>query len=269
MQKNKLVVIADYPDSLAHDKDETLQDRATSLAIRLQLDSISFPDPWQQDYEFALLVSTQGLSLKMGGHLAPGPVTVDFCSPAISYRVKDAVGRQAIARAVGVKPGIELKVLDATAGLGKDSFLLACLGCRVTMYERDPIIHTLLEDGIRRGGESEDNQIRAAVRRMDLRLEDFNGLEEAGQNFDIVNLDPMFPKRSKSARVKKDMFVLQTFLSGGIKSSDEQSLLTGALALARKRVVVKRPRLAKYLADLKPSHSLSGSSSRYDVYITG
>lgn len=46
--------------------------------------------------------------------------------------------------------GHRLTVLDATAGMGEDSFLLAAAGFDVTLYERDHTIYQLLADTIRR-----------------------------------------------------------------------------------------------------------------------
>ena len=41
-------------------------------------------------------------------------------------------------------------MLDATAGLGRDAFVLASLGCQVTLIERVPAVAALLENGIER-----------------------------------------------------------------------------------------------------------------------
>ena len=41
-------------------------------------------------------------------------------------------------------------VLDATAGFGEDSFLLAAAGFEVILYEYDPVIAALLEDSLQR-----------------------------------------------------------------------------------------------------------------------
>ena len=66
---------------------------------------------------------------------------------------------QMIAKAVGIKGGIKPQILDATAGLGKDAFVLATLGCEMTLLERSPIIHQLLQDGIERASESDVSDI--------------------------------------------------------------------------------------------------------------
>lgn len=265
MDDTKAIIIENCPEPLSQLKQRELRTRAEYLSSHLQLPVIK---TGSENYEFALLVSSQGLSLKMSGRLAPGPVVVDFSSPTFSYRVKDAVNGQAIAKAIGFKRGISLTVLDATAGFGKDAFLLASLGCQVILVERDAIVHALLEDGIRRASLGEDTDIQSIVSRMSLIFGDFKHTPKSDKGIDVVYLDPMFPKRHKTARVKKDMYVLQRLLSSQPKVPDEDSLLFPALDLAGKRVVVKRPKHSACLAGKHPTFVLRGRSSRYDVYIT-
>jgi 16S rRNA (guanine1516-N2)-methyltransferase len=75
----------------------------------------------------------------------------------------------------------------------------------------------------------------------------------------------MFPERRKSARVKKELQMLQMLVTN---IPSEEKLMTAALETAGKRVVVKRPRRATFFANQPPSYSLSGKTIRFDVYIT-
>ncbi len=168
-----------------------------------------------------------------------------------------------IAKAVGIQPGVRPTVVDATAGLGRDAFVLATLGCNVTMIERQPLIAVLLEDGFARA--REDAVIALIVARMSLRVGDAIRIlrtwnDEAPQ---VIYLDPMFPHRDKSALVKKEMRLFRP-LVGDDQDADE--LLEAALALASHRVVVKRPRKAPAIAGGKVSFSLEGNAGRFDVY---
>src|SRR5690606_23122611 len=98
---------------------------------------------------------------------APGPVFADFVEGALAYRRLHGGGRgQPVARAVGLKPGIYPKVLDATAGLGRDAFVLAALGCEVVMLERSPIIAALLDDALARA--ALESEVAPIVARMTL-----------------------------------------------------------------------------------------------------
>jgi 16S rRNA (guanine1516-N2)-methyltransferase len=153
--------------------------------------------------------------------------------------------------------------LDATAGLGKDAFLIASLGCEVSLLERSAVVHALLADGLARTGYYGE-EIGAILGRMKLHFGDLLEFVADSQQFDVVYLDPMFPERRKSAKVKKDMAALQQLLG---HQADGAELLDCAKLLAKKRVVVKRAKLSPHLGSGKPDIEFKGSSSRYDVYI--
>lgn len=220
--------------------------------------------PQTGDAEFALQVSVDGLQLQDLGAAAPGPVRVDFIEGALAHRRQFGGGSgQMIAKAVGVQTGVRPTVLDATAGLGRDAFVLACLGCKVQMIERNPIVAALLSDGLRRARLSAD--VAGIVQHMPLLIGDAIALmsewsDEAPQ---VVHLDPMFPSRDKSALVKKEMRLFKPLVGA---DDDAPELLAAALALATHRVVVKRPRKAPAIAGTQPTYSLDGKSSRYDIY---
>ena len=206
------------------------------------------------DYRFELRFPTEKLS----------PVSVDFENQRLLYRQKFGGGRQQpIARALGLKKGISPIVVDATAGLGRDAFILATLGCQVHMVERNPIIHTLLEDGLRRLTLSEKNTCtgKLLLSHSDSR----EWLLNATQAIDIVYLDPMYPHRSKSALVKKEMRILRKLVGDDL---DVASLLEAALRVAQQRVVVKRPKTAPPIESIAPNHCIESKNTRFDVYLT-
>ena len=213
---------------------------------------------------FAVQVGEAGLQVQQLGPQAPGPVRVDFVEGAAAHRrVFGGGSGQMIAKAVGITQGVRPRVLDATAGLGKDAFVLAGLGCQMQLIERQPLVAALLEDGLARA--AADAEVGPIVARMQLlpgnsieRMRDWQG--EPPQ---VIYLDPMFPHRDKSALVKKEMRVFRPLVGDDL---DAPALLEAALALASHRVVVKRPRKAPIIDGPKPSHSLEGKSSRYDIY---
>ena len=216
------------------------------------------------DAEFALQVSAQGVQLQQLGPDAPGPVRVDFVEGGAAHRRLYGGGSgQMIAKAVGIQQGVRPRVLDATAGLGKDAFVLASLGCEMSLVERQPLIAALLEDGLARG--LNDPHVAPIVSRMHLLKG--NSIEVMrhweGEPPQVIYLDPMFPHREKTALVKKEMRVFRPLVGD---DNDAPALLEAALALATHRVVVKRPRKAPCIAGPKPSHGLEGKSSRYDIY---
>lgn len=213
---------------------------------------------------FAVQVGGDGLQIQQLGPQAPGPVRVDFVEGQAAHRRLFGGGNgQMIAKAVGIAQGIRPQVLDATAGLGKDAFVLASLGCQMTLIERQPLIAALLEDGLSRG--RLHAEVAPIVERM--HLLPGNAIEHMrnwqGEPPQVIYLDPMFPHRDKSALVKKEMRVFRPLVGD---DQDAPALLAAALALASHRVVVKRPRKAPVIEGAKPSHSIEGKSSRYDIY---
>lgn len=219
-----------------------------------------------ETFELLIRVCGSRLELVVNRPDAPGALTVDFDSPALQFRSRQALYSQSLVRAAGARPGAAPAVLDATAGLGKDAFLLASAGCRLDLLEADPVIHALLQNGMTRGAVSSRGDVRSALSRMTLSLCSLSAFSNAGRCYDVVYLDPMFPARSKSARVKKDMWILQQFFHDTPVIADEDALLSDALSLARGRVVVKRPARAAELAGRQPTFQLVGRNSRYDVY---
>ena len=163
-------------------------------------------------------------------------------------------------------------MLDVTAGLGRDAFVLASLGCKLTLLERNPIVYKLLEDGLQRAQTAADSdpQLDAIVSRMQLLQEDclqyLDALSKEALDAnkpDIIYIDPMFPVRKKSAKVKKDMQALHKIVG---TDEDSGQIIDKALSKARYRVVIKRPAHAGFLADTKPTYSLNGKSTRFDIF---
>lgn len=193
------------------------------------------------------------------------PLLIDFTGGAFRYRTLHG-GAQMILKALGIKKSYRPTVIDVTGGMGRDSFLIASSGCRVSLYERNPVVAALLQDGLARAAAHPDTGETA--KRIQLVFGDaVTALEEmarAGERTDIVYLDPMFPKRSKAAKVKKDLQTLQ-FLVG--QNDDTEELFQRAMEVASRRVVVKRPRKAASITDLQPSHKIEGKTTRFDVYM--
>ena len=193
-----------------------------------------------------------------------GAVYVDFVSGVMTHRRKFGGGRaEAVAKAVGVK-GDELpSVIDATAGLGRDAFVLASVGCKVRLIERHPVVFLLLQDGLQRA--YADTEIGAMLQ-ANLQLLNVKHLSELNPETDftdVVYLDPMYPHKQKSALVKKEMRLFQHLVGGDL---DADQLLEPALNLAHKRVVVKRPDYAEFLAQIPPHFSRQTKNHRFDIY---
>ena len=195
-----------------------------------------------------------------------GALFVDFAGGKLLHRVKYGGGRsQGVAKAVfsRMEPP---HVFDATAGLGRDSFVLAWLGCTVEMFERNPVVRILLRDGLRRAAES--GLLPWINERMILRDERTITELPDGVLCDVVYLDPMYPAdgRQKKAEVKKDMRIFHSLVG---RDSDQGMLLGKALRVASRRVSVKRPKGAPFLDGEKPDNMIELPGSRFDLYLPG
>ena len=202
-------------------------------------------------------------------------IHVDFISGTLAHRRKYGGGKgQAIAKAIGIKNyKLPLNILDVTAGLAKDAFVLACLGCEVTMIERNPIVAELVNNALILADNDDDFK---EIKQQGFNLIQANAIDylnKLSTKPDVIYMDPMYPERKKSAAVKKNMQMLQKLIGehdhngNHDKSNDETELFNCALINVKKRVVVKRPKGAPTLTDKKPTMSIESKITRYDVYV--
>jgi 16S rRNA (guanine1516-N2)-methyltransferase len=157
------------------------------------------------------------------------------------------------------------RVLDATAGLGRDAAVLAALGCQVLALERHPVIHALLEDALRRLAAAPEAAARFAG---SLQLEGADAVDfltaGRGAGFDCILLDPMHPEREKSALVKQPMRLFRDLVGA---DADAGRLLAAALGAGVPRIAVKRPARAAPLSGPPPVAHIAGRTTRFDLYL--
>lgn len=233
--------------------------RAQSLSDELGLKLIFKAD----DNSFCLTIGKMSLFLLAPKKMNLSPLQISFNEGKLKHRLKSGIGiKQNIAKAIGVKHDFKPKILDVTAGMGADAFVLASLGCRVHMLERNPIIATLLEDGLARS--VSDNKVgKIITQNMSLSRSDILKNRVDFQP-DVVYLDPMFSNNSNRRLSGKNM---QYFREIAGVDADADDLLEVALSLSAKRIVVKRSRKDDSLKGRKPSHQIKGRTTRYDVYM--
>ena len=230
--------------------DETV---AAELARMLQV-----PLVVGDDADYLLVATPERLELRETASRT-GPVYVDFS--ALGRRHGK---REAVARAVGVRSSFRPTVLDATAGLGGDAFVLAAEGCRVTLVERSGVVAALLADGLRRA--ADDPATAEAAARMTLvwgEARDVLLNLDPAERPDTVYLDPMYPETNKTAAKRKSMRFFRDLVGD---DSDADALFETALGVAKRRVVVKRPAKAGFLG-VKPSATLPGKTTRFEIYL--
>lgn len=193
-----------------------------------------------------------------------GGVYVDFLSGKSQWRKLHGGGNgQPVAKAVFSKKKEKPVVYDATAGLGRDSYVLASLGCKVVMFERNEVVRVLLKDGLRR---AYDDSFEGENLREHLILSEKKSILELSdeKQCDVVYIDPMYPQGSFKAQVKKEMFLFHSLVGMDL---DANLLFYKAMNIAKERVSVKRPSTAPFLANVKTFNSILTKSHRFDIYL--
>lgn len=200
----------------------------------------------------------------MSKNINADDLVVDFVGGAVGHRFRKGEGRgNALAKAAGLASGVTPEIVDATAGLGRDAFLLASLGCKVTLIERSEKMHALLAEGLTRAA-AEGGAYAETVARMTLIHGDSRLLLPTLKP-QVVLVDPMHPPRGNTAEVKKEMRQIRAIVGA---DPDAEQLMQTALECAQFRVVLKWPLRAEPMAGIrKPSHQILGKSTRYDVFV--
>ncbi len=183
----------------------------------------------------------------------------------MAHRLKYGGGRhQAIGRALGMKGNTDLHVVDATAGLGRDAFIMASLGARVTLIERSPEMQAMLREGLEQCRQA-GGEYAVIAERMTLLCGDAKDLLPQLAP-EVIYVDPMHPERKSSALVKLPLRQVREIVGS---DDDSFELMQVALACASKRTVLKWPLKAKFIEGIrKPSHQIIGKSTRYDVFMS-
>ncbi|WP_395147245.1 class I SAM-dependent methyltransferase [Moraxella atlantae] len=212
-----------------------------------------------------LLLEHDGLSLlSYGTNQQPLRVAPHWLS--LQQRVV-AAGKKSelLLKAAKIQPS--MRVLDATAGFGHDSLILASTGASVTMLEREPALFVLLAfEGATMQQHAHWHRLLA---RLTLYFTDFTAWQMPNDlpAFDRVLLDPMFPTASYTSAVNKHMQALHT-LTLVPNFAEQIALLQRAANVLTDdgRVLVKRPKTAPFLADLPPQDSTTNALIRFDSY---
>jgi 16S rRNA (guanine1516-N2)-methyltransferase len=238
-------------------EDPAYREKAAVLAEKLGI-TVADKDT-AENAALVLLPDSDGLSLAGDGKKIKG----DFTS--MIKRLKNGtVQQELIVRTAKIK-GIDRQptAIDATAGLGGDSILLAAAGFDVQLYEYNPIICELLRDALERAADVPE--LADTVSRMHLAGTDsISAMNSLKVSPDVIFLDPMFPERHKTALVKKKFQLIHKLEH---PCTDEAELLNAAISAHPRKIVIKRPLKGPYLAGIKPSYSLKGKAVRYDCIV--
>jgi 16S rRNA (guanine1516-N2)-methyltransferase len=228
-------------------EDESILDKARQIAEQLNfaLDKDACP---------CLFVTAEKLGLKMPNFSL---LFADFSASAWNKRKAEGK-KQGLVRAC--KPTKGLKIIDATAGWGRDAAVLASFGADVLMLERHPVMAALLADALSLRDDSDKQQMHLRLEPTDAYIYLKNLSKE--EYPDLIYIDPMHPERDKSALVKKDMQALQQMIGA---DKDALELITLASTRVKQRVIVKWPQKVKSL--LPANASIEGKTVRFDIYL--
>ena len=246
-----------------------------SASLKAQLTPLScstfpnFETAMEFGCDFVLLAEGNRLRLANSELGEKAALEIDFFEGSLRHRRHFGGGRnQDLAKAVGLNRNPKISILDATAGLGRDSFVMALIGATLKANEKNEVLVTLLQwahlSALEKAQADQDWELVEVLERMRFRHRD-TALDHESDQFDVVYLDPMFPERQKTAKVKKEMQILHQLLCED--QADDESLFAACIAAARSRLVIKRPLRAPAFADRSPQHQVRGKTVRYDLYV--
>ena len=217
----------------------------------------------ERDCQLAVILRSTGLSLTAPGDPnLTGEIRVDFTTPAWTRRLK-RVREEQLVKAMGKKMQPGTTLIDATGGLGRDTFLLAAAGFQVHTFEQNRILAALLSDGLQRA--RKQNVTREICKRI--HFTQGNAIDFLCNNAgtaEVIYLDPMFPASKTTAKVKKELQIIQRLVG---ESAPPDTLFAQARQATVRRVVVKRPKKSPWLTALQPAYALTGKTIRFDVYL--
>lgn len=202
-------------------------------------------------------------------------LTVDFTAGKAHHRMQESgFGAQTLSKALGLSQYYRKQarwplILDANGGLGQDAWAIASTGCHVCVIEKNPLIHALLDDALKRASASQSTQ--AIASRITLVQADSTAyMQEKKPAVHAIYLDPMYPPRHRKKAKSKKAAQFLGALAGPASPDDSLALLHQALLMQAERVVVKRPDKAPRLEGSEQFSgqitSVSSANTRYDIY---
>ena len=192
------------------------------------------------------------------GFFMPNTFQIDWGAADIQRRV--AAGKTLpLVRACGLHKAEGLRILDTTAGLGRDAVVLAQLGAQVHMLERVETVHGALAHALQGAASGVANHLRLSF--IDART--YLATVQAGQ-YDVALIDPMFVGDGHDAKAKRDVQTLRELACG---DPDAEALANTAWQSPIARLVIKRSPRAPQLLPHKPGFVLRGNRARFDVYL--
>lgn len=205
------------------------------------------------------------VSLSLDNDSKIKPLFLDFTDKKLLFRLNNiSKAKEAIIRAVSLNKVPNIFIFDATAGLARDSFIMQVVFNNVLMFERNIAVFCLIQDALNRFKESNfQENFRFNLPKLHPlgSIKDYQGKIRP----DVIYYDPMFPHREKTAKVKKEMQLFQSLIG---HDDDIEDMLSYAVKLAKYKVVLKRPKIAKEIEikDALLINQIDGGICRFDCY---
>ena len=183
-----------------------------------------------------------------------------FTSGKFSTRISRYQSETLLKKAIGWHSTTQKHILDATGGLGHDSFILALLGQKITLLEKNTGLCILIEEALHNLPKLP--YFNDAKNNISIINSDSRTFLSSVENFDIVYIDPMFNSKKKLKRTKQ-----MEFLDNYLKEYDDPS--AEFYESNFKKLVIKRELRATPSIKDCSALSFKGSSVRYDIYSKG
>jgi 16S rRNA G966 N2-methylase RsmD len=225
---------------------------AKSLNLKFQDLSNLSPKENSAENQYYLVLGKERLYLKQGMNKRFNPICCDF-DKWLSIRQKSNL----LKCLKGLPP--DCKVIDGTAGFGKDSLELAKVAKKVLLVERVPWMVALLKDGIKL---SLNGEAAHLINKLEVRHGNIEDILASSFTADVIYLDPMFPEKGH-AKAKKGIQALRDLT----EEIDPVPILNLAMDKSKERVIVKRHNKSPFVSNLKPNFSIEGRVIRFDVYL--
>ena len=175
-------------------------------------------------------------------------------------RISQYQGESLLKKAIGWQSTSQKHILDTTGGLGHDAFILALLGQKITVLEKNTGLCILIEEAL--NNLPNLSYFNDAKNNISVINNDSRAFLSSAENFDVIYIDPMFNSDKKLKRSKQ-----MEFLANYLAEYDDPSI--DFYQTKFKRMVIKKEfRSSSGIKD-DPAISFKGASIKYDVYLKG
>ena len=229
---------------------------------------------YKESFQDKALILAEKYSLKLSPFAAKQPylyisenphikfkdkkIISSFRSGSFTNRIKNFQRESHLKKAIGYGGESSKKILDCTAGLGHDAFILALLGQNVTVVEKNKGLCILFELALE--SLPQTSYFQEAKEKITIINDDSASFVDKLFDYDVVYIDPMFKDRGAAGR-SGIMSLISDYL-------DDFTDVSDVLIRSKfNRMVIKRQKQFKQSGNISPSFILQGKSINFHVFI--